>query len=325
MAMVAEVYLKENVDNNVSIIPWQGKNEIPVFLRDSYNFYEMTILGTPCILMEIRDEKPGHDTLQKHLRRIESLTDRQVVLLYKVISRYRRKSLIENRMSFLIEDGQMYLPFLSLDLKNTPEPLEKEVTHFSTSAQVAYLFFLYHKDDVVNVTVYAEKMGLSIMSASRALNDLYHANLITYKTGGKTGRSKEYRRIPDPDYFLKGHSLLKSPVKKIVYAKSIPVGAVISGLDALSQVSMINPPNYPTRAIGEDSFKRQEIEIITSKDQINDLKSVKIEIWNYDPKLFSDNNHVDVLSLYASLKDAKEERIEQALEEVMRGESWYTG
>jgi hypothetical protein len=118
---------------------------------------------------------------------------------------------------------------------------------------------------------------------------------------------------------------LKSPVKKIVYAKSIPVGAVISGLDALSQVSMINPPNYPTRAIGEDSFKRQEIEIITSKDQINDLKSVKIEIWNYDPKLFSDNNHVDVLSLYASLKDAKEERIEQALEEVMRGESWYTG
>jgi hypothetical protein len=323
--MVAEVYLKKNVDNNISIKPWQEKNEIPVFLRDNYNFYEMTILGTPCILMEMKEEQPGLDTLQKHLRRIESLTDRQVVLFYKAITRYRRKSLIENRMSFLIEDGQMYLPFLGLDLKQTTESLEKEVTHFSTSAQIAYLFFLYHKDDVVNVTGYAEKMGLSIMSASRALNDLYHTNLITYETGGKTGRSKEYKRITDPDYFLKGRVLLKSPVKKIVYAKTIPLGLLISGLDALAQASMINPPGYPTRAIWEDSFNKQEIEIITNKDQIEDLQPAKIEIWNYDPELFSSNNHVDVLSLYASLKDVKEERIEQALEEVMRGESWYMG
>jgi hypothetical protein len=40
--------------------------------------------------------------------------------------------------------------------------------------------------------------------------------------------------------------------------------------------------------------------------------------------LFSKQSHVDLLSLFASLKEEKDERIEQALEEVLRAESWYT-
>jgi hypothetical protein len=149
--MIAEPYLKENVDEHVTIKSWHEKNTFPVFLRSNYNFYEMTILGTLCVLVEITDEVPGVDTLRKHIKRIETLTDRQIVLFYKEITRYRRKSLIENRIPFVIEDGQMYLPFLGLDLKMVPEYVEKEVKHFSTSAQLAYLYFLYHKNVVMNM------------------------------------------------------------------------------------------------------------------------------------------------------------------------------
>ncbi|MCF8020028.1 MAG: plasmid pRiA4b ORF-3 family protein [Vallitaleaceae bacterium] len=52
--------------------------------------------------------------------------DCQIVLLYKDITRYRRKSLIENRIAFVIEDGQMYLPFLGLDLKKGKNMLKKK-------------------------------------------------------------------------------------------------------------------------------------------------------------------------------------------------------
>jgi hypothetical protein len=52
---------------------------------------------------------------------------------------------------------------------------------------------------------------------------------------------------------------------------------------------------------------------------------VEVEVWDYDPGLFFNNGHVDLLSLYASLKEETDERIEQALEEVLQGESWYTG
>ena len=245
VAKAIEPYLKENVDDYVKIKNWPEKNIFPAFLRNNYNFYEMTLLGTLCVLVEIIGEAPGIDTLQKHIKRIETLTDYQIVIFYKTISRYRRKILIEKRIPFVIEDGQMYLPFLGLDLKMATQNIDTEVKRFSGSAQLAYLYFLYHKDEIVNMTEFAKGMGFTNMTASRALKDLYHANLITYEMGGKTGRSKKYQRITDPEYFLRGSVYIKTPVKQIVYAKIKPLESLTAGLAALSELSMINPPGHP--------------------------------------------------------------------------------
>lgn len=321
--MTAELYLKENIDAQLSIKPWIEKNVFSVFLRDSYNFYEMTILGTQCVMLEAVNEMPNIVQLQKHIKQISNLTKRQVVLFYKDITRYRRKSLIEKRIAFVIEDGQMYLPFLGLDLKKTKEHVV-EVKRFTTPAQTAYLYFLYHKQVVINTTEFAKKLGFNKMTASRALNDLYHANLITYEIGGMTGRSKEYKRIPDPDYLIKGRDYLKTPVGKIIYTKTRPLGALTAGMDALAELSMINPPEHPIMAIDRNKLNKEQVEIVTNKDLIKDTKLVALELWDYDPHLFSNNHHVDLLSLYASLKDDTNERVEQALEEVLRGEPWYT-
>lgn len=324
MVMTVESYLKENIDDDITINPWLRKNIFPIFLRDSYNFYEIMILETRCILLEVVNELPNIDQLQKHIKQIKSLTDLQIVLFYNDITRYRRKSLIENRIAFIIEDGQMYLPFLGLDLKKAVEHIEEEVKGFTTPAQIAYLYFLYNKEDVVNTTEFAKKLGFNIMTASRALNDLYHANLITYHIGGKTGRSKEYKRITHPDYFLRGRDYLKTPVRKVIYTKTKPLDALTAGLDALAGLSMINPPGHPIMAIDRNKLNKEQVEIVKNWDLIKDTKLVEIELWDYDPGLFSNKRHVDVLSLYASLKEETDERVEQALEEVLRREPWYT-
>ncbi|BES66411.1 hypothetical protein SANA_28500 [Gottschalkiaceae bacterium SANA] len=323
MAMIVESYLKENIDEGITIKPWIEKKKMPIFLRSSYNFYVMTILTTQCIIIEAVSEPPGIDGLQKHIKQIEKYTNRQIVLFYKEITRYRRKSLIQNHIPFVIEDGQMYLPFLGLDLKKAQEHADKEEKDFTISAQVAYLYFLYHKYDVVNVTEFAEKLGFTTMTASRALNDLYHAHLITYKIGGKTGRSKEYKRIPDPDYFLKGRDYMKSPVKKTVYTKTKPQGLLTAGLEALAGLSMINSPDHLVFALDKNQFDEQKFETVKNRDVIKDTQLIEIQLWGYDPKLFSNNRYVDLLSLYASLKEEADERVEQALEEVLRGEPWY--
>lgn len=323
MVMTAELYLKENIDEQITIKPWIKKNNFPIFLRDAYNFYGVTILGTRCILIEAVDEMPNIYQLQKHIKQIKNLTDRQIVLFYKDITRYRRKSLIENRIAFVIEDGQMYLPFLGLDLKKVKEHVE-EAKGFTAPAQIAYLYFLYHKEEVVNTTDFAKKLGFNKMTASRALNDLYHANLITYEIGGMTGRSKEYKRIKDPDYFLRGRNYLKTPVRKIIYTKTRPLDALTAGMEALSELSMINPPGHPIMAIDRNKLNNEQVEVVNNKDLIKDTKLVELELWDYDPGLFSNNGHVDLLSLYASLKEETDERVRQALEEVLRGEPWYT-
>jgi len=320
----AETYLQENIDDHVRIEPWPDKNTIPVFLRNEYKFYNMSILDTRCILLEILDEAPGIETIQKHIKRIEEITGRQSVLYCKEITRYRRKSLIEKRISFVLEDGQMFLPFLGLNLKKVCQNVEEKANTFSVSAQLAYLYFLYNKETVINTTAFAQKMGVTVMTASRALNDLYNAKLITCQICGKTGRSKEYRRIPDPQYFEKGRAYLKSPVKKVIYVKRAPTEALIAGLDALSELTMLNPPERPVRAISRGQMDKENLEHEKNKDIVKDQKLVELEIWDYDPKQLTDKSYVDIVSLYASLKETKDERVEQALKEALRGETWYT-
>lgn len=322
--MAVESYLKENIDDNVTIKPWKYKNKLPIFLRNIYSFYDMRILDINCTLVEILDESPSIDVIEKHIKRIKEITNHEIVLYYKETTRYRRKSLIKNCIPFIIEDGQMFLPFLGLDLKKAPEYIDKVVSSFSTSTQLAFLYFLYNKDSVVNTTELAEKLRFTTMTASRALNDLYDAKLVTYKVGGKTGRSKEYQRIPDPEYFKKGHVYLKTPVRQVVYVENVPENALISGLEALAILSMINPPQHSIRGISSRWLKDKDIKIIKNKDIIKDKKLVELEIWDYDPKLFTNKLHVDIMSLYASLKEEKDARIEQALEYVLRGETWYT-
>lgn len=327
MIKTIEQYLKENVDDRVRINPWKDIDKFPISLRNIYNFYEMTILDATCILLEIIDEAPGIDVIQKQIKRIKELSNQQTVLYYQEITAYRRKSLIENRIPFVIDNGQMYLPFLGLDLNKVLQDMGsvKKISTFSTSVQIGYLYFLYHKGAVLNTLEFAEKMGITGMTASRILNDLYNVKLITYEIGGKTGRSKEYRRSPDPEYFELGRSYIKSPVKKVVYVKRAPEDALVAGLEALAELSMLNPPDHRIRAISLKQFKNEELEIITNSDMIKDQNLVELEIWDYNPKQFTESAHVDLMSLYASLKEDKNERVEQALDEVLRGETWYMG
>jgi hypothetical protein len=98
----------------------------------------------------------------------------------------------------------------------------------------------------------------------------------------------------------------------------------VAGFDALAELSMINPSDHPIMAIDRNQLNKERIEIVKNKDLIKDTHLVELQLWDYDPKMFSNKNHVDVLSLYASLKDETDERVEQALEEVLRGELWYT-
>ena len=319
-----ERYLKENIDDDLMIEPWDQENKLSINLRETYIYHRMTVLGVQCVLLEVRRVAPSIDQIKKHIRQIQKTTDHQIVLYYKEISRYRRKSLIDNRISFVIENGQMYLPFLGVDLKKTTQNIEEEPSEFSASTQVVYLYFLYHENSVINATELSDILNFSIMTASRALNILYDANLLAYTIGGKTGRSKNYRRISNPLYFLKGRDYLRTPVVKTVHVTTRPPGVMLAGQEALAALSMINPPDHHVYAISNSEYKNLEMDEIPDFDAIKDLKPVEVELWTYDPRLLSDKDYVDVLSLYLSLKDETDERVDQALADILRSEGWYT-
>jgi hypothetical protein len=48
----------------------------------------------------------------------------------------------------------------------------------------------------------------------------------------------------------------------------------------------------------------------------------EVEVWTYSPDLFEKYGVVDRFSLYLSMQKTDDERVESALEEMMRQVSW---
>lgn len=325
MKALLEEYLQNNIATNIKISRWKYNNKFPIFLNEIYKFYFTEILGRDCLLLEIQDEAMGITVLNKHIKLIKSIMDDEVIFVYKTISRFRRKSLIEQRIPFVVEDKQMFLPFLGLDLKELKDKHKEEIRTFSDSTQLTFLYFLYNKELKINGTELAETLNVTAMTASRVLNELHNLGLIAYEIGGKTGRSKEYRRIGDPEYYNEGSKYLKNPVKDTVCVEKIKENYPVAGLEALSMISMVNPPDRKVRAIFKKDFDRIKDKIILDKARIMDEKIDELEVWCYDPVFLSKNNIVDLVSLSLSLGEINDERIEQALEQRMETEEWYMG
>jgi hypothetical protein len=319
-----EAYLKENIDEKVSVSAWNGKEQLPLFLLELYDLYQVNILDESCLLIGIINKAPGLDEIKKHMKVLHKNFNGPLVLSFKSITLFRRKSLIEHRIPFVVSNGQMYLPFLGLDLKKVTKDHIEPIEKFTNSAQLAFLYFLYNKELRINATELAKVLSVSNMTASRILNDLYTVDLLTYDISGKNGRTKTYKRIGDPDYYRQGCEYLKNPLNATVYVDKITEDCLVAGLEALSIISMINPPKRPVRAISKQKAKALNKHIIKNRDRIADQNLVELQIWNYDPELLSENNHVDIVSLTLSVSHINDERIDLALEGRLKGEPWYT-
>jgi len=320
-----EKKLRQTIDEQVQIRPWKESDKIPLYFLEFYKMYEITLLGVTFLLANEVGSPAGTNALKKHAMRLCALADLPVAFLFKSLSRYRMQSMLSNRIPFMLEDAQMFLPFLGINVKQPKEFVQRvEKSKFSPSTQLAYLYFLYRENVEMNATRLAKELNFTTMTASRALQHLYEVELLQCRVSGKTGRSKEYRKIDGPLFFKRGKEFLCSPVKQIVNVRHLPDTSLLAGLEALAQLTMINGPEYSIRAIGQNQFSNMQEAIVRDEAMVKDMKLAELQIWAYDPLLFSVNGHVDPLSLYLSLMDLKDERVDMALEDMLRRQRWYT-
>ena len=80
----------------------------------------------------------------------------------------------------------------------------------------------------------------------------------------------------------------------------------------LSEKTMLNPSRVVTYAISEKDYDKT----LLTDELMDPNKQVRLELWAYSPKQFSEDNSADDISLVLSFKDTNDERIEEAVDEL---------
>jgi len=168
----------------------------------------------------------------------------------------------------------------------------------------------------------AARLGYSAMTMTRAFNELAATGLADVSSIGK---ERHLRLVAAPqDTWTKGLPVLRSPVKKRVCIQQVEQAAKgpRAGLTALAEFTMLAPPTRATQALRQKDWAslRLQHKVVEVPDQ--DPDAVEIEVWSYAPAQFAENDLVDPLSLYLSLRDSEDERIAGSLEELMEKVKW---
>ena len=297
---------------------------LPYFLLDAYDFYKTQILHRPCVLMVPKsDDGISPATARKHVDRVRDTLHEAAVFVCPSVSSYNRKRLIDYKVPFVVPGNQMYLPELMIDLREYFIAARTGKTAFSPSTQAVILYVLYHyREQPFIPSELAKALGYSSMAMTRAFDDIEAAHLGRIEEQGRQRRLwiSEERR----SFWEKTLPYLKTPVRRSVWLRTVPeeLRHYAAGQTALSRYSMLAPPAYTTYAATKndwDYYKRHyAIEEIGNKDEAK----CKLQIWSYAPALFAEGDTVDKLSLYLSLKDHRDERVEAAIEAMMETVGW---
>jgi len=321
-----EDYLYEALGLPVRTEPWTDVTDLPIYIQDSYRLYRISIHGES-FLVVVAIDGDGENTpasIRKHLEHIEKRTGLRCIYVQPTITAYNRRRLIEQRVPFIVPGNQMYLPDLSIDLREYFRKPHKRQTAFSPATQIVIIYRLLNEPvELWTPTLLAKNLNYSIMTMSRALDELEASEVAHIHYQGKM-RYVEFQGS-SRDLWNRCLPLLRSPVRRRlrtsdrVLSSSRPIFK--AGLSALAECTMLNAPTYSVFAVDSRVWRRIKDEIADASPSSYG-EECEVEIWRYDPRLLAEGNFVDPFSLYLSLSNDTDERVEGALKELMEKWNW---
>lgn len=317
--------IREMLDEQATMEEFQARGKLSLYLAASYQFYLVQLLNNQFLLVKPQEEF-NLSQIKGHMDKMGKGLGYHAVLLVSTLTNYKKKKLLSERMAFLSSDGQMYMPFLGLYLKKDTETHEKEAytDEFPPSVQMVFLAILYGKNDAFCQEELSDLLGISHMTASRALEQLVSLKLLEYTTGGKTGRKKLYFCRDKKMFFQEGKQYLINPIKKSFFVCKVPDGVrtYFGGLSALSQKTLLGEPDHEILSAPLNAEKYL-LPYLVAKEVGQEEHFTEIQLMKYDIGRLTDDNCVDPISTIYSIKD-KDDRIEIAIDELMEEYTWYS-
>lgn len=318
-------YLYDTFGNSTAMLAEkENSSRLPFYLRSNYSFYFGLLNGQKVIWAEVKNPASlTPDQLKKQSESLqEMLGNVPVVYVFDKLEPWFRNRLIEKKVGFAEPFRQLYIPHLYTQIRDGHRKVKGATEagiHLKAPAQ---LFLLYHLQiqqlEGMPLQDIAGLLNYSAMSVSRIIKELSTHGLL------RVEGNKEKSVIFDVNanaLWEKALPLLTSPVREIWYTdNSLHYdNTLVGGETALAHYSMLAAPAEDTTVIGKDAFRifKKEFGKLDRKYGFH-----KLEVWHYNPLLLSKGNEIDKLSLYLSLKDQEDERVQAALVKLINGIVW---
>ena len=286
---------------------------LPNDMYSRYRLQKVTLDERPVIFVYPKEELETVSTIKKHLERVSEKENTHAVLILDHLTYRMKEQLLSEHIPFVVEGKQIYLPFMAVYLQERGDAEKQDAVAILPSSQMLLLYFIYHGCSEMMTSTVSKRLGFSAMTVSRASRQLEEMGLIHTE---KRGVQKIICSDKTPkELFEVSKRVLSDPVKRTIY---LPKGMIKepllkSGYSALSEYTMINPLSvecYAAESIS--SWKKEASDRLYSAE-----KQCAVELWRYDPLKLSNDSCVDKLSLALSLSQDHDERVEQAVEEML--------
>lgn len=330
-------YINETLGTHAIAIPIKkdGVGKLPMFINVTYNLYNTVLLNRELLLVEsTNNEELSIQQTQKHLQLIKTVFEKNIVLVTENLATYNRKRLIEKGINFIEAGKQLFLPELLIDLKeNYRNPRAKQKQDkLLPSAQFLLIYHIIHRNEEWKLEEHsfkeiAQQLKYTPMAITNAVDNLKYHDLIDVQ-GEKEKHIRFRLERGELWRTAEEQNLLVNPVLKTVFVDEMPkdVFMLQTNASAMPEYSNLNQSNQQYYAIEKTVFYGLEKSNVLINQ--NDYEGhYALEVWKYNPltlvaELPNDMRVVDPLSLYLSLKDSQDERMEMALEQIIDKYIW---
>lgn len=298
----------------INLKKWNKEKQLPLFILNDYLIQKAIINDIECLSLTPKGDIPTLPAFKKQLSIIREIENVPIFLQLNAISSFRKRNLLENKIPFILKDKMAYLPFMTTYLTNTQYE-DKSIEKISLATQLLFTWILYQNTNKYYVSDAVKSLGFSNMTLTRAYRQLCTTELFKeHKDGRKIFLTTSLSKV---DLFNKMKAYLQPTFYSQAYIlkKEITKDMILAGEFAFSQHTHLNPPKLKTYAIEKKHSKNIKLQ----RECYSYDEQVELQIWKYNPLLFSPNpKNIDVISLILSLLGKEDERLDIEIENLLK-------
>ncbi len=308
-------YIEAIAGKEIPLSPFEPSDLLPLYLC-GYSFLAGEFDGVRYFFACVEKQMLTPTQYPNQWETLQNILSGKVIFVFEALPAMNRNRLFQLQIPFIVPDSQFYLP-PGINFSERPKRKVATGEFLSYPAQLLVLReILFHDVSGEVQKELAVKTGYTAMSISSAVENLEQSGFCRVE---KTWKERlAYFHLQGKELWKKALPLMRSPIRKKAHISSVPENLPLSGISALSQLSMINQEPLPVYAVYfMDKNRKSILSPVVSEDVAKSL----IEVWQYKPFTMSENR-VDPLSLYLSMKDEDDPRIQGCLQEMMENIKW---